>query len=546
MASSGTAPDRKTDEQQPLLPTSSGTGVVFAFCIVAFIWLYRDTFLSMWEIWGASDTYAHGYIVFPAVAWLIWRKRSEILAAPSGFSWMAAALLFLCGLGWAFASLLSVGVVAQFLCITMLLALIWAGLGTSRASVILFPLLFAYFAVPMGEGLVPILMEFTADFAVAAITATGIPIFREGMFFSIPAGDFEVAKACSGIRYLMASFTLGSLYAYLTLSSRWQQFAFAGLAIIVPIIANGFRAYMIVMIAHHTDMEHAVGADHLVYGWLFFGVVMFVLFYIGGRFSSANQPAHDVHSAAAMTNGNNDKKSTYSVRHSSSVALLILPLLYGLPHLLSHQVKASVAQTPPTLALPKSTAVFVGPTMVPEGPTIAEFKDFATQGSGLYTHPEHKVAVYLYGYIPFDKEAEMVNNTNQLIDSNNSNVYSRRVIEANTTAGMRSVVEVAFRKNNRDYLAWYWYQYNDAQSASRIKAKIQEGKSWLFGRFSLKEAIVVLLVEGRDDEARERARDFHNALGTALRDCLFDATSPGCEEVGLPVAPASSTSEVSQ
>ncbi len=91
----------------------------------------------------------------------------------------------------------------------------------------MFPLAYMFFAVPMGEGLVPKLMSFTADFTLWALRLTGLPVFRDGMFFSIPAGDFEVATACSGIRYLMASFALGTLYAFLSFRSfKKQEFNF--------------------------------------------------------------------------------------------------------------------------------------------------------------------------------------------------------------------------------------------------------------------------------------------------------------------------------
>ena len=44
-----------------------------------------------------------------------------------------------------------------------------------------------------------------------------------------------MVEACSGLRYLIASFTLGCLYAYLTYRSRWRQLVFIVLSIIVPI-----------------------------------------------------------------------------------------------------------------------------------------------------------------------------------------------------------------------------------------------------------------------------------------------------------------------
>jgi hypothetical protein len=51
--------------------------------------------------------------------------------------------------------------------------------------------------------------------------------------------------------------------------------------VVVPIVANWLRAYMIVMIGQLSEMKYAVGIDHLIYGWLFFGVVVLILFWIG-------------------------------------------------------------------------------------------------------------------------------------------------------------------------------------------------------------------------------------------------------------------------
>ena len=136
-------------------------------------------------------------------------------------------------------------------------------------------------AVPFGEALIPPLIDFTADFTVKALQLTGIPVYREGSFFSIPSGNWSVVEACSGLRYLIASFTLGTLYAYLTYRSLKRRLIFIALSVIVPIIANGIRAYLIVMTGHLSDMTLAVGVDHLIYGWVFFGFVMLLLFWVG-------------------------------------------------------------------------------------------------------------------------------------------------------------------------------------------------------------------------------------------------------------------------
>ncbi len=225
--------------------------------------LFWPTLYSMVEVWERSETFTHGFLIFPISAWLIWGRREQLSRLLPQSDWRGLVMLALAGAAWLFADAGSVNVVAQYAFIAMLIAAVWAVLGKQVVWALLFPLMFLFFAVPVGEFLIPPLMEFTANFTVAALQLTGIPVYREGTFFSIPSGDWSVVEGCSGLRYLIASVTLGCLYAYLTYRSWKRRALFTLAAFIVPVFANGGRAYMIVMIAHLSDMKLALGVDHL-------------------------------------------------------------------------------------------------------------------------------------------------------------------------------------------------------------------------------------------------------------------------------------------
>ena len=180
---------------------------------------------------------------------------------------------------------------------------VWAVLGTQTLKALLFPLAFLFFAVPFGEFLVPPLMNWTADFAAIAIRASGVPIFREGNFLTIPTGTWSIVEACSGIRYLIASFMVGCLFAYLSYRSPIRRAAFVAASLVVPIVANWVRAYMIIMLGHLTNNRLAVGADHLIYGWIFFGVVMVLLFWIGAKWREDDLPQPAPEHAGAASSG---------------------------------------------------------------------------------------------------------------------------------------------------------------------------------------------------------------------------------------------------
>ena len=55
-------------------------------------------------------------------------------------------------------------------------------------------------------------------------------------------------------------------------------------SIVVPIVANWLRAYLIVMLGHLSGNKIATGVDHFIYGWVFFGVVIGLLFWVGAFF----------------------------------------------------------------------------------------------------------------------------------------------------------------------------------------------------------------------------------------------------------------------
>jgi exosortase A len=279
-------------EALPVTPRNSWLlpGMLTVGVLLLLAGMFWPTLRSMIEVWERSETFAHGYLIFPISAWLIWRQRETLAGIRPHSDLRGLILLAAAGAGWLLADAGSVNVVAQYAFIVMLIAAVWALLGWAFVWAAFFPLMFLLFAVPVGEFLIQPLMGVTADFTVAMLQFTGIPVYREGTFFSIPSGDWSVVEGCSGLRYLIASVTLGVLYAYLTYRSWKRRLLFSLAACVVPVFANSGRAYLIVMIAHLSDMKLALGIDHYIYGWVFFGLVMLLLFWIGSFWREDDQP----------------------------------------------------------------------------------------------------------------------------------------------------------------------------------------------------------------------------------------------------------------
>jgi len=264
--------------------------LVAAGAVVAMLLVFQHTMLGMVALWSRSATFAHGFAVLPVAAWLAWRQRHAlllVLAAPAPApaplrQRLAGPLLMLpLGLAWLLASLVPAPVVMDYALVLMLAATVLATLGWPATRVLAFPLSYMLLAVPFGEVFIPPLINFTANFTVAALQLSGIPVYRDQQLLSIPSGNWSVEAACSGLRYLIASVALGTLYAHLSFRSGWRRLLFVAIALLLPLLANGLRAYGIVLLGHWSDMRLAVGVDHLVYGWLFFGLVCLLLFWCG-------------------------------------------------------------------------------------------------------------------------------------------------------------------------------------------------------------------------------------------------------------------------
>lgn len=262
-----------------------GASAILVLALAAVLLLYRESFEAMVAIWSRSDTFAHAFLVPPISLWLVWRRRDMLRPlVPRAAPWFLLPVA-LTAFAWLIGDLAGVNTLTQLAATTLIVLTVPAVLGTGVARAIAFPLTFLFFMVPLGEFAIPFFMQWTADVTVFTLKALGVPVYREGLSFVIPSGSWSVVEACSGVRYLIASFMVGTLFAYLQYRSTRRRLLFALVSMVVPVAANWVRAVLIVMLGHLSDNRLATGADHLIYGWVFFGLVVGLMFFLGARWS---------------------------------------------------------------------------------------------------------------------------------------------------------------------------------------------------------------------------------------------------------------------
>ncbi|MBA2935836.1 exosortase A [Sphingomonas sp. CGMCC 1.13654] len=251
---------------------------------VAILAIFRRDAAAMASTWWHSSTYEHCLVIVPIIGWLVWQrapllKRMEPHAWPLPLLWIAIG-----GLGWLVGEAAGVSLARQLGLVMMLQGAVAAMLGRGVTAGLIFPLFYAFFLVPAGDGVIPPLQTITAKLCMVFLAAVHVPATIDGVFITTPAGLFKVAEACSGAKFLVAMIALGVLVANLGFRSWGRRAAFMAVCIVVPILANGLRAFGTIWVAQYRGAQAAEGFDHVVYGWFFFGAVIAVVLALSWKF----------------------------------------------------------------------------------------------------------------------------------------------------------------------------------------------------------------------------------------------------------------------
>jgi len=466
---------------------------------------------AMIGTWSSVATYNHGFLILPISLYLIWMRRWELAVLepeqePRALIPLAAgAALWLVSAAAEVVTLQEVAVIGMGLSVVLFC---FGWLITKRLA---FPLLFLFFMVPIGDFLIPPLQSFTANFSVNLLRLSGVVVFRDGNLIQIPSGMFLVAEACAGLRFLIANVVIATLFCYVAYVRWWKRFFFMVIAFIVPIFANGLRAFGIMYLANLTNNRIAVGADHVIYGWGFFSVVMLIMLAIGSVFADRSAMRRVLIGAAAeQLSGLRQPRSKPWRNILATVAgmIVLAAPFYSWavmrpPIAVREKIPeaASIASTWPRL-----------PSALPDWQPRFPGADWTTRYT--YRRSDDTVDVFVAYYEYQRRGAEVVYYANSMADEKawwpfesgtamvhqGSNLVPSRVDDLTSSTSHRIVV--------------WWYWVDGQITNSTIRAKILQTRARLFGG---NPAAAVVAVSVKYD------RDPADAIATADR-FLRDST----------------------
>ncbi len=443
---------------------------------------FRQEITGAVRVWIDSTAYNHCFLVLPLAGFLLWERRAVISSvSPCPALWPLLAMPLLSAI-WFLAAVLEIQEGRQLLMVAMFQVVLLVTLGLRLFWRLSAPFLFLFFLVPSGAFLVPSLQTITADIAVAGLQFLHIPVFSDGYMIEIPEGPFEIAEACAGLRFLIASSVFGCFFAVVMYRSFLKRVLFIIMSLAVPIVANGLRALGIIVLAHLEGSAAAVEADHILYGWLFFTLVIMILIAVGMAFSEKPGSPHPVTSTAIH------KPPLW--RFAVAVPAAVLLALAGPAY--AYRLNSLF----PVGALPRAESPHVAPSWhslsgalpnwhpAVHGADHEFLEEFERPGSGI-------VVRYVALYQLRARGSMLTTSENRLADDTDWHIAERGEAALSLGGEKITVASAEIVSGARRRLVWSFYIVDGRITARLFEAKLLQARALLLRRAPVAALVAV-------------------------------------------------------
>ncbi len=453
--------------------------------------------LSKWLDFD-HGSYNHGFLLLLVALYLIYTDinfNDDVSSQGTFVGFFLAALFMVLASIFGAITVVSLQVVAFYL-FTIFLVLAIYGWTIFKKAVV--PLSLLLFALPIWDGLSPILQKLTLEMSYLMVKTVGIPVLKEGFHIIVPAGTFEVAASCSGFSYFMAAFPLAILYAVNSFNSRKHYLLVVVFIVAASIIANWIRVFIIIVAGQLTDMQHYfVTVEHFNLGWIVFGIMFISLVFLFNRVLKGEGGREYVNKTGGV-GAIKSQSRTLDIRVFLSSALLtvLLVIFLGLqnqPSENNHEVDESRF----------ISALFQESSPLYQlNPQVNGAKE-RVYVANEYTPP---VQLYLLRVSWQTQGREVVSSNNRLFDEKRWRLISSQPVLNGKVNEMR----IRSNATGEVYLLWSWYRVNGRNTASDIKAKWYELIGYVKGDNS--GSVVILVTPGQDGVAVDNLEQIYNDI----------------------------------
>ncbi|MDH5765291.1 MAG: EpsI family protein [Gammaproteobacteria bacterium] len=486
----------------------SAVGIVLLILLL----MYQQTVLYLIGIWNKVEVgeYAHGYVVLLISGYLLFNNRQKLMRLTPCSEYKAIFAVVAMSLVWLMAALVDVQVLQAISLLLLIFATLWSILGSQVMKYIAFPILFISFAVPVWNPLSPLLQNITADAVYGVIRLLAVPAARQDNVIVLPAGKLSIEEACSGLRYLLAAMTLGTLYAYMYYSSWKSRIIVVMVSVGAAVLSNIIRVFIVVYLGYATDMQHPLVNDHLSLGWYIFAGMVFILMLADAKVNK--------NEAAENNFQNIEEKEVvvarcrYKLTNQAIVLVSVIVLASAAPLVQSkvnhRDFDKSVIAVP---EMPKEVNGWLI-TKTVNNDWIPEYRG-AVNLKQYYKKNDKEVAFYV-GFYPVQKQGvELINELNYIgVKERWNTVYPKDQV---LNIGKHKILEQLIEnKDKKQKLVWYWYNVAGMVTTNKYEAKIMQiiglisGKDW---------AYIAAVAYDNNERSRDIMNEFIEAVEVPMK-----------------------------
>jgi exosortase len=237
----------------------------------------------LWRLvrqWDSDPDMGHGFFVPLVVGFIVWQKRSELLALPPSPNWWGLAVVLYGGLQLCIATLGAELFLARTAFVISVIGIVLLLGGTPWVRALAFPLFLLFFMIPIPtvvyNSITFPLQLLASRVSTQALDLLQIPVLREGNVLELAEQKLSVVEACSGIRSLLSLTFLSLVYGYFFERKVWMRVVLFLSTIPIAIVANASRVTLTGVLTEYKP-ELAEGFFHTASGWVIFMVALAIM-----------------------------------------------------------------------------------------------------------------------------------------------------------------------------------------------------------------------------------------------------------------------------
>lgn len=229
-------------------------------------------------VWSEVEYASHGFLVPLVALWAATAHRATLARLEPRPATAGFLLVGLASVSSLVALVMGDATGIGLALVFSVWAGVWALRGREWLRVLIFPLGYLFFMVPLPLAWVsPLIVKlqlWVSSAGVGLLRLGGVPVFRDGNVLTLP-GDTSlfVAEACSGITSLITLLPIGVFVAYFVESTTWRRALLVLAVLPIALAGNLLRVVLTVLLAIHVDVE--VATEGPLHEWA--GVATYVL-----------------------------------------------------------------------------------------------------------------------------------------------------------------------------------------------------------------------------------------------------------------------------